>query len=164
MKDHWKTLRNKIYRQEAIEKLVDKNKSNFTNIVFTNGCFDLLHQGHLHLLTQCRELGDCLIVGLNSDKSVRRLKGSSRPVNNEEFRSNILASLFFVDAVVIFDEDTPERLIELLKPNILVKGGDWKKDEIVGAQFVEKNGGKVVVIDLLKGHSTTDMIDIIKKN
>ena len=126
--------------------------------MFTNGCFDILHQGHIHLLSTCNEFGDRVVVGLNADASVKRLKGSSRPVNDERSRTVILASLQFVDAVVLFYEDTPENLIHYLHPDVLVKGGDWKKEEIIGSNFVEGYGGKVKTVPYLEGFSTTEII------
>jgi rfaE bifunctional protein nucleotidyltransferase chain/domain len=127
-------------------------------IVFTNGCFDILHKGHITYLSEARELGDYLIVGLNSDRSVTQIKGSERPINNQYFRSEKLLELNSVDDVIIFDEDTPQNLINELQPNILVKGGDYKKNEIVGAREVEKKGGEVVIVPLVPGYSTTEII------
>ncbi len=131
-------------------------------IVFTNGCFDLLHRGHITLLAKARDLGDVLIVGLNSDASVRRLKGPQRPILDQQTRALNLASLVFVDAVVIFDQDTPAELIELVQPDVLVKGGDYAEDEIVGADFVRQKGGQVVRIPLVEGQSTSAIIQKIK--
>lgn len=128
-------------------------------IVFTNGCFDILHQGHIHLLAECSELGQRVIVGLNADSSVRELKGPSRPVNDQQSRATLLAATQFVDAVVIFYENTPSNIIHTIKPDVLVKGGDWKKDEIIGGDFVESYGGKVQPISYLKGFSTTEIIE-----
>ena len=127
-------------------------------IVFTNGCFDILHKGHITYLSEARELGDYLIVGLNSDRSVTQIKGPERPINNQCFRSEKLLELNSVDDVIIFDEDTPQNLIHELQPNILVKGGDYKKNEIVGAREVEKKGGEVVILPLVPGYSTTGII------
>lgn len=127
-------------------------------IVFTNGCFDILHKGHITYLSEARELGDYLIVGLNSDRSVTQIKGPERPINNQDFRSEKLLELNSVDDVIIFDEDTPQNLIDGLQPNILVKGGDYKKNEIVGAREVEKKGGEVVILPLVPGYSTTEII------
>ena len=127
-------------------------------IVFTNGCFDILHKGHITYLSEARELGDYLIVGLNSDRSVTQIKGPERPINNQDFRSEKLLELNSVDDVIIFDEDTPQNLINELQPNILVKGGDYKKNEIVGAREVEKKGGEVVILPLVPGYSTTGII------
>ncbi len=127
-------------------------------IVFTNGCFDLLHIGHARLLRQSAALGDFLIVGLNSDASVRRLKGDSRPINPEDARAELLAALECVDAVAVFDEDTPYELIDLLGPDVLVKGGDYAPEEVVGRDLVEARGGQLVLIPLIAGHSTTGMV------
>jgi len=131
-------------------------------IVFTNGCFDLLHPGHVHYLRAARALGDFLIVGLNDDDSIRRLKGPSRPVNDIDHRACMLAALKPVDMVVPFSEDTPLNLIKSLMPDILVKGGDYRPDDIVGAMEVRRNGGDVIVIPFLDGHSSTGMIARIR--
>lgn len=128
-------------------------------IVFTNGCFDILHRGHVDLLQRARSLGTKLFVGLNSDSSVRRIKGAGRPFYSEEDRKAVLLGLRSVDEVVIFDELTPEKLIHRLKPDILVKGGDWKPEEIVGADFVRASGGKVVSLPLVDGFSSSSMIE-----
>lgn len=124
-------------------------------VVFTNGCFDILHRGHATYLAQARELGDLLVVGLNTDASVRRLKGPSRPVNSERDRAFLLAALSCVDFVILFDEDTPEQLIHQVQPDVLVKGGDYTLDNIVGADFVLQNGGAVTTIPFVDGYSTT---------
>lgn len=129
------------------------------DIVFTNGCFDILHQGHVQLLLQAAEKGNKLVVGLNSDNSVRRLKGKNRPIQDEYSRALLLAAQLFVDAVVIFDDDTPLKLINHLKPHVLVKGGDYKIETIVGAESVLEYGGKVEIIPLIEGYSTTNIID-----
>ena len=128
-------------------------------IVFTNGCFDILHLGHLDYLDKASELGHKLIVGLNTDASVKRLKGASRPVNNEQARAMLLASLAIVDAVVLFEEDTPYELIQRIVPNVLVKGSDYSIEEIVGHDIVLETGGSVIPIDLLEGYSTTSLIE-----
>jgi len=127
-------------------------------VVFTNGCFDILHWGHAAYLWHAKEKGDLLIVGLNSDASVKRVKGNKRPVSKQEERALLIASLFFVDGVVIFDEDTPQSLIEEINPHVLVKGGDWKVEEIVGNDLVTSRGGKVLTIPLVKGLSTSMII------
>ena len=124
-------------------------------VVFTNGCFDILHRGHATYLAQARELGDLLVVGLNTDASVRRLKGPSRPVNNEGDRAFLIASLACVDFVILFDEDTPAELIQRVQPDVLVKGGDYTLDNIVGADFVLQNGGTVTTIPFVDGYSTS---------
>ena len=128
-------------------------------VVFTNGCFDILHLGHLDYLGKASNLGHKLIVGLNTDTSVKRLKGTSRPVNNEQARAMMLASLAVVDAVVFFEDDTPYELIQRIIPNILVKGSDYGVEEIVGHDIVLGNGGSVIPIDLLEGYSTTSIIE-----
>jgi D-beta-D-heptose 7-phosphate kinase/D-beta-D-heptose 1-phosphate adenosyltransferase len=130
-------------------------------VVFTNGCFDVLHMGHVYYLTQARQLGDVLAIGLNSDASVRKLKGEGRPIVPETDRAGILCALGCVDYVCIFDEETPDRIIREVKPDVLVKGGDYRPDQIVGADFVRGRGGKVVVIKALGGRSTQSLIDAI---
>jgi D-sedoheptulose 7-phosphate isomerase len=133
-------------------------------IVFTNGCFDLIHPGHIDLLERARSLGDKLVVGINSDRSVRAIKGPNRPIQNEAERAAVLKGLRSVDEVIIFDEPTPERLIRELRPDVLVKGGDWATTEIVGADLVQGWGGKVVSLPLLPGHSSTGIIERISSN
>lgn len=128
-----------------------------TDIVFTNGCFDIFHYGHLHLLREARKLGDSLIVGINTDDSVKRLKGEDRPIFPLMYRSEIVASLIYVDGIVPFKTDTPIELIKRIKPKVLVKGGDWE-DNIVGAEFVKSYGGRVVTIPLIEGLSSTSLI------
>lgn len=130
-------------------------------VVFTNGCFDLLHSGHISLLNEARKAGDVLVVGLNSDASVRLLKGPLRPILDEMERSALLCALKPVDAVVLFDEATPRRLIEVILPDVLVKGADWGENEIVGADIVVKNGGRVLRIDLVQDRSTTGIVERI---
>ena len=131
-------------------------------IVFTNGCFDILHKGHIEYLAKAANLGDVLIVGLNSDESVRRLKGEDRPVLDEESRAMALASIGFVDNVVIFDEDTPYELIKKIQPDVLVKGADYNEDDIVGADIVKAKGGEIKTIEFVDGYSTSKIIDKIK--
>jgi rfaE bifunctional protein nucleotidyltransferase chain/domain len=132
-----------------------------SKVVFTNGCFDILHRGHVEYLAKAADMGDVLVVGLNTDASVRRLKGESRPVNNQEARALVLASLSFVDAVILFDEDTPYELIKAVRPDVLVKGADYKPEEIVGYDIVTSYGGKVEVVDLVEGYSTTQLLSLI---
>jgi rfaE bifunctional protein nucleotidyltransferase chain/domain len=138
-------------------------KRNGRRVVFTNGCFDLLHPGHIGSLEQARALGDVLIVGLNSDASVRQLKGAGRPILPERERAEILASLECVDAVVIFDALTPREVIARLLPDVLVKGGDWASDQIVGREEVEAAGGRVVSIPVVAGYSTTEILRKIRE-
>jgi D-glycero-beta-D-manno-heptose 1-phosphate adenylyltransferase len=157
-------LLNKIIPSEGIERYA--NLQRFTNkrVVFTNGCFDILHKGHLAYLTKARDLGDVLIVGLNSDASVKRLgKSPERPINNEATRAFILAGLTAVSAVCVFEEDTPLELIKRVKPAILVKGGDYEVKNIVGYQEVIETGGQVLTIALTEGFSTTGLIAQLKK-
>lgn len=133
-------------------------------VVFTNGCFDLLHRGHLTYLAKARDLGSHLVIGLNSDMSVKRLKGEDRPVQGLEDRALALASLTFVDAVIPFEEDTPSKLIEMVRPDVLVKGGDYSIEQIVGHEFVQSYGGEVTTIDLVPGKSTTSLIERMNEN
>ena len=128
-------------------------------VVFTNGCFDIVHRGHVEYLAKAADMGDVLVVGLNTDASVRRLKGEGRPINNQEARALVLASLSFVDAVVLFDEDTPLELIKAIRPDVLVKGADYKPEEIVGADFVTSYGGTVATVPLVEGYSTTKLLN-----
>ncbi len=132
-------------------------------IVFTNGCFDILHRGHVEYLAEAAQLGHRLIIGLNSDASVKRLKGDTRPVNDWMARAEVLASLQWVDAVVGFDEDTPKNLIECTCPNILAKGGDYKAEQVVGYDFVKAHGGQTVIISFVDGYSTTKTIEKMKE-
>jgi D-beta-D-heptose 7-phosphate kinase/D-beta-D-heptose 1-phosphate adenosyltransferase len=132
-------------------------------VVFTNGCFDLVHRGHIHLLRQAKALGDILIVGLNSDVSVKMIKGPDRPIMPEADRIELIAALEMVDYVVVYSEPDPYQIIAAIKPNVLVKGGDWSADEIVGADVVEQNGGRVAVVPYLPEFSTTQIIERIRK-
>ena len=141
---------------------IKAEKAKGKKIVFTNGCFDILHRGHVTYLQQARALGDLLIVGINSDASVKRLKGQERPINMLEDRAYVLSALKPVDFVIPFDEDTPLNLINLIMPDILVKGGDYTIDRIVGAQEVIAHGGKVEIIPFVPGKSTSSIIDVIK--
>ena len=148
---------------DDIERICDGLRSEGKKIVFTNGCFDIIHPGHTIYLKKAKEYGDVLVIGLNSDDSVRRLKGPERPLNNVEDRAEVLLSLKPVDYVVVFDEDTPYELIKRVKPDVLVKGGDYKKENIVGADFVEARCGQVVVIPFVEGKSTSSLVEKIKK-
>jgi rfaE bifunctional protein nucleotidyltransferase chain/domain len=151
-------------KETALDRLVEIRKSakqSGKTVVFTNGVFDLLHRGHVEYLQKARALGDVLIVGLNSDASVRRIKGDKRPLCPQEDRAIVLSALACVDHIVLFDEDTPQKLIGSLVPDVLVKGADYSVERIVGADVVLKNGGKVVPIELTLGKSTTDLIDAI---
>jgi rfaE bifunctional protein nucleotidyltransferase chain/domain len=159
---HGEALHPAVLTLEQLILRFGPGKRNGKRVVFTNGCFDLLHPGHIQLLEKARALGDALVVGINSDQSVRMLKGPSRPVIPENERAEVLASLECVDAVVIFDEYTPQRTVAALLPDVLVKGGDWPGNQIVGREEVEAAGGKVVLIDVVQGHSTTEILRKIR--
>lgn len=149
-------IQEKIITRSQFETL--KPSLSDQKIVFTNGCFDIIHLGHIQYLAQARELGDLLVVGLNTDLSVKRLKGESRPVNPEFARAIVLAALQFVDFVILFDEDTPLNLIHTISPDFLVKGGDYSIDQIVEADFVIKKGGKVITLPFVEGFSSSNII------
>lgn len=152
-----------IVSSKEIEQISQNLHNLGLKIVFTNGCFDIIHIGHIKYLKEAKTLGEILIIGLNSDSSVQRLKGVHRPIITEDERAEILDTLKPVDYVVIFEEDTPIELIKIIKPDILVKGGDYTEGNIVGADYVKSYGGKVVVIPYVKGKSTTGLIDKIRK-
>jgi rfaE bifunctional protein nucleotidyltransferase chain/domain len=156
------TLINKISDVETLKGKLAVWKSDGAKVVFTNGVFDLLHIGHITYMAKAAELGDRLIIGLNADSSVKRIKGEGRPVNDQNSRAVLLAALFFVDAVVIFDEDTPHQLITSLLPDVLVKGADYAIENIVGGKEVLANGGEVKTIDFVAGYSSTSIIQRIK--
>lgn len=152
------SIKSKIVDFSETRNLVSKWKSEGKSVVFTNGCFDVLHYGHVSYLSEASDLGDKMIIGLNSDASVRRLKGETRPINGQMERATLLAALSFVDAVVVFDEDTPENLIKEVRPDYLVKGGDYTFDTIVGAKFVSSYGGNVITIPLVENFSSSSII------
>ena len=156
--------RNKIVAKEQAAKIVKNQKERGGKVVFSNGCFDIVHLGHIDYLEKSRALGDFLVLGLNSDDSVKKIKGASRPIADEKSRSHVMAAFEFIDLVVLFEEDTPFELIKYLKPDILVKGNDYNIDNIVGADIVIENGGKVETIELVKGYSTSSIIDKIKNS
>ena len=153
----------KIVDKETLFEARARLRNQGKRLVFTNGCFDLLHAGHVRYLSEARSLGDALIVALNSDRSVRELKGEGRPILNEGERAEVIAALEAVDFVIIFDEKTPRELIASLLPDVLVKGGDWPIDQIVGREEVEAAGGKVLSLPYAEGSSTTDIIERIRK-
>ena len=153
----------KIKGLTALLRALSPIKKRGKRIVFTNGCFDILHVGHVTYLAKARAMGDLLVVGVNSDSSVRRLKGKDRPINPESDRASVLAGLESVDLVTIFDDDTPEKLITAVCPDILAKGGDWKTSDIVGGPYVISQGGKVVSIPFVDGYSTTGVIRKMKR-
>ncbi|MRX46003.1 D-glycero-beta-D-manno-heptose 1-phosphate adenylyltransferase [Pedobacter puniceum] len=158
------TINNKIISLEKAIELSQEWKAAGEKVVFTNGCFDLLHAGHITYLSEAAALGTKLIIGLNADKSVQVLKGPSRPINDEKTRSLLLAAMQFIDAVVIFEEQTPQNLIRQILPDVLVKGGDYTLDNIVGAKEVLENGGEVQTLSFLPGYSSTSIIDKIKNS
>ena len=157
-------LQNKIIPFAEIAQLSQTLHQQGKKIVFTNGCFDILHCGHILYLEKAKALGDVLIVGLNSDVSVKRLKGNKRPIVSEKERVLVVAGLESVDYVCIFEQDTPYELIDLIQPDVLVKGGDWSIDKIVGADIVQKKGGKVLSLKYEQGFSTTNIIERIKQD
>ncbi len=156
-------MQSKIRESDELRAIVAQAKTEGKKVVFTNGCFDLLHRGHLYLLREARKLGDILIVALNSDSSVKKIKGSSRPILSQTDRTELIAALEMVDYVTTFDEPDPYDIIKELKPNVLVKGGDWAKDKIVGREIVEEDGGKIAIIPYLEGYSTTQIIERMRK-
>ena len=158
------SYRTKIKELKTLKKDTKRLKSEGKKIVFTNGCFDILHPGHTRYLYAARILGDYLIVAVNSDRSTKAIKGPDRPINSQEARAEVLAALDCVDGVVIFDEDDPFKVIKSLMPDILVKGGDWPEDEIIGADIVKEGGGEVKRIPYVSGYATTDIIKKIRES
>lgn len=156
-------LKEKIKSLPSLKKLLLRLKRQSKKIVFTNGCFDILHYGHAKYLEAAKRKGDILVVAINSDASVKRIKGRNRPLVGEKNRLNLVAALESVDFVILFKEDTPLRMIKEVRPDILIKGADWNKNEIVGTNFVNSYGGKVLTIKLIKGLSTTNLINKIAK-
>jgi rfaE bifunctional protein nucleotidyltransferase chain/domain len=161
---HLNKLNTKIYSLEELGNKVTAWKQAGEEVVFTNGCFDIIHRGHIEVLAQTADLGDRLIIGLNSDSSIEKLKGKNRPIIDEQSRAILLASFSFVDAVILFSEDTPINLIRTLKPDVLAKGGDYEISTIVGHKVVQENGGEVILVPFVDGFSSTTIIDKIKKS
>ena len=158
-------IKQKIVSLEQLKRNIAVWRMKDMKIVFTNGCFDILHHGHIDYLSKAADLGDVLIIGVNSDSSVKKLeKGTNRPIQNENDRALILSSLQFVEAITIFNEDTPLELIKAIQPDVLVKGGDWKPEQIAGADVVKAKGGEVVIIPFVDGYSTTDIEKRIKNS
>lgn len=153
----------KILSRDVAQETIEQLKQNGKKVVFTNGCFDILHVGHVRYLQHARSLGDVLVLGLNTDDSVRRLKGPTRPVHNQDDRAEVLAALSCIDYVVLFDEQTPEAIISELKPSIHVKGGDYTEEQLPEAKIVRAYGGDVVIVDLVPGKSTTNTINKIQE-
>ena len=160
--DYYNIIRNKILDQKSLQETLSIWKSKNLKVVFTNGCFDILHRGHVEYLAKAASFGDVMIVGLNSDKSVKSIKGSDRPVQDERARSLILASLQFVAGVTLFSEDTPYELIKSVQPDYLVKGADYDPEDIVGYDIVMAKGGEVKTVELVEGHSTTGIINKLR--
>ncbi len=156
-------MKEKIKERKELLRIIKNLKAKGKRIVFTNGCFDLLHRGHVRYLEQAKSLGDVLVIGVNSDSSVRKLKGPKRPILPQGERTEILSGLGCVDYITIFNEADPSKLITSLKPNVLVKGGDWTREQIVGRKVVERSGGELVIIPFVKGASTSNVIDTILK-
>ena len=157
-----RSTRDKIQPAASLAHIVRRVQQRGRTVVFTNGCFDLVHAGHVQLLERARREGDCLVVGLNSDRSVRRLKGPGRPIIGQRDRARVLAALACVDYVTIFNEATPQRMIERLRPKVLIKGADWHVSAIVGRRTVERYGGRIVRVPLVHGYSTTRLIQRIR--
>lgn len=155
-------VRSKLKSLSEVAEIAAQARQKGQSVVFTNGCFDLLHRGHVHILREARASGDLLIVGINSDTSVRSIKGPLRPILPQTDRIELIAAMEMVDYVVLFDEPDPYRVIAAIKPNVLAKGGDWSAEKIVGADIVEQNGGRVAVIPYLPGFSTTEIIERIR--
>jgi len=161
---HLNKINSKIFSLDDLKNHVNAWKQAGEEVVFTNGCFDIIHRGHIEVLAQTADLGDRLIIGLNSDNSIQKLKGEDRPIIDEQARSILLAALSFVDAVILFPEDTPINLISTLLPDVLAKGGDYEIETIVGHEIVQNNGGKVILVPFVDGFSSTTIIDKIKKS
>lgn len=161
--NHFENINSKILDEESLNNWLGECRRSGKKIVFSNGCFDILHRGHVEYLSKAAAKGDVLIIGLNTDASVRRLKGPSRPVNDEKARAFVLAALGFVSAVTLFDDDTPYQLINKVQPDVLVKGSDYRPEDIVGYDIVTAKGGRVETIDLVEGFSTTKTIEKLSK-
>jgi len=159
MLGNFQQIIDKIKTKEELTVSIDSWKAAGKKIAFTNGCFDIIHRGHAEYLAKASELADVLIIGLNSDESVRRLKGENRPIQNEEDRAILLASFGFTAAIIIFEADTPYELIKFIQPDCLIKGADYKAEDIVGYDIVTQNGGKVLTVDLVAGRSTSNIIE-----
>jgi len=160
--DKFEFIKSKIVEKESLFRLINYWRFSNKAIVFTNGCFDIIHRGHIEYLAKAANEGDILIIGLNSDISVKQIKGSNRPIQDEYSRALVLASFSFVNNVIIFKEETPYDLINFIKPDVIVKGSDYKPEDIVGSDIVISNGGKVVTINYVEGYSTTNIISNLK--
>ena len=164
MSEALQKINNKIFNLQNLMKKIEKWRSENKKIVFTNGCFDLIHLGHIEILARSSDFGDKLIIGVNSDLSIKKLKGKNRPIIEESSRIKQLSALEFVDAVVLFDEDTPLKLIETIKPDVITKGGDYTAKNIVGNEVVSQKNGEVIIIPLTRGYSTTSILNKIKND
>lgn len=161
---HYQKIKNKVLSYSQLDELIKQWKDSGEKIVFTNGCFDIIHQGHIDYLAKAADLGTKLFIGVNTDNSVSRIKGPTRPIQDENSRLMILAAMEFTDAVILFDEDTPLKLIERIIPHVLVKGSDYKAEDIVGYEVVTSHGGRVETLDFLEGYSTTAIEKRIKNS
>jgi len=161
---HLNKINSKIFSLDDLKNQVNAWKQAGEEIVFTNGCFDIIHRGHIEVLAQTADLGDRLIIGLNSDSSIQKLKGEDRPIIDEQARAILLSALSFVDAVILFPEETPINLISTLLPDVLAKGGDYEIEAIVGHEIIQNNGGKVILVPFVDGFSSTTIIDKIKNS
>ena len=157
-------VKNKIFNKNNLLEKLEMWRGAKKKIVFTNGCFDLIHLGHIEVLARSADLGDILIIGVNTDSSIKELKGNNRPIIEEDSRVQQLASLEFVDAVILFNEQTPLELIKVIKPNVITKGGDYNSEQVVGNEIAVKNEGEVIIIPLTQGYSTTSILDKIKND
>ena len=164
MSEALKKINNKIFDLQLLMKKIEKWRSENKKIVFTNGCFDLIHLGHIEILARSSDFGDKLIIGVNSDLSIKKLKGQNRPIIQQSSRVRQLSALEFVDAVILFDEETPIKLIETIKPDVITKGGDYTAKNVVGNEVVSQKKGEVVIIPLTKGFSTTSILNKIKND
>jgi len=161
---HLNKINSKIFSLDDLKNQVNAWKQAGEEVVFTNGCFDIIHRGHIEVLAQTADLGDRLIIGLNSDSSIQKLKGEDRPIIDEQARAILLSALSFVDAVILFPEETPINLISTLLPDVLAKGGDYEIETIVGHEIVQNNGGEVILVPFVDGFSSTIIIDKIKNS
>ncbi len=161
---HLKTIQHKIYSLSDLKNQVETWKKSGEKVVFSNGCFDIVHRGHIEVLARTADLGTKFIIGLNSDSSIKELKGECRPIISEDSRAILLAALSFVDAIVLFSEDTPINLISTLVPDVLAKGGDYEIETIVGHEIVQENGGEVILVPFVDGFSSTNIIEKIKNS
>ena len=164
MSEALKKINNKIFDLQLLMKKIEKWRSENKKIVFTNGCFDLIHLGHIEILARSSDFGDKLIIGVNSDLSIKKLKGANRPIIQQSSRIRQLSALEFVDAVILFDEETPIKLIESIKPDVITKGGDYTAKNVIGNEVVSQKNGEVVIIPLTQGYSTTSILNKIKND